>query len=310
MRDFAKRTPLHRGGGGGAGLRRPVPLAATGPIRRRDLLPETADRGLEHLGPGVVEHDLVGPLALLIERELGPLAVLQGRLGPAARPSATRASLCSRGASMKMTRSQSESHSASSKIAASSTTPRAFPRRTVRAIARSNVRRMIGWRIVSRSHRAEGWAKTISPRARRSMCGGSSGSVDGASTPVPNRSTTRSRTGLWSSRAWPTASASSTKAPRRASAAAARLLPPPIPPIRPMTGIAPCFQGPGRPPRSRLKWVRVRGAMTLVFTPGALRPRAFRGGGMITRRRVRERIVIRGGVLAPFPAIDRAAITN
>ena len=54
--------------------------------------------------------------------------------------------------------------------------------------------------------------------------------------------TTRSRTSGTSSTSCPTASASITHAPRPFNRSATRLFPEPMPPVRPITGIAPCFQ--------------------------------------------------------------------
>ena len=112
----------------------------------------------------------------------------------------------------------------------------------------SKVFRIAGWRIASRSRRADGSAKTIRPRrlAVDLRARLPAGPVTGRRMPRPNRSTTRSCAGRWASRAWPIASASSTQEPSRARPAAARLLPAPMPPTRPITGTGPLAHGPGR----------------------------------------------------------------
>ena len=135
------------------------------------------------------------PETLPLERPLrrlspGELCSLQPRAA------ASRASRCSRGASTSTIRSQSVCQPASSKIAASSTTARAWPRRTVRAMARSKVRRIRGWRIASSCRRASGLVKTIAPRARRSIRGGSSGVAAESRIAEPNCPTTCSRRAL------------------------------------------------------------------------------------------------------------------
>ena len=163
-----ERTPLHRRRRGGAAPAGPD-ARRSDRSGRRDLLPEAADRGLEHLGPGVVEHDLVGPLALLIERAAGPA---RGLPGP------TRSSLAPRPRGRAAVRGGHRRRRPGRRAYPSP--PPARPPRRARPpapspggpSARSPARTSgasIGWRIVSRSHRAEGWAKTISPRARRSI---------------------------------------------------------------------------------------------------------------------------------------------
>src|SRR5262249_32280949 len=72
---------------------------------------------------------------------------------------------------------------------------------------------------------------------------------------------------------------SSTSAPRSASSEATRLLPAPIPPTRPTTGMGPCFQGPGAGCGSRPFGLRSNPAMLAltrsdsVALSGSLRPR-------------------------------------
>ncbi len=110
----------------------------------------------------------------------------------------------------------------------------------------SNCCRIGGWTIASRSSSAGLEAKTIEPKARRSIAPREAvASGPCATTRAPNRSITWRRTSGCSSTSWPTRSASITTAPRLPSSAATWLLPPPIAPVKPITGTAPCFHRTG-----------------------------------------------------------------
>src|SRR5271165_7334847 len=110
----------------------------------------------------------------------------------------------------------------------------------------SNCCRIGGWTIASRSSSAGLEAKTIEPKARRSIAPREAvASGPCATTRAPKRSITWRRTSGCSSTLWPTRSASITTAPRLPSSAATWLLPPPIAPVKPITGTAPCFHRTG-----------------------------------------------------------------
>ena len=114
-------------------------------------------------------------------------------------------------------------------------------------MARSKVFRMAGWRIASRSRRAAGSSKTIRPEAGRSTSGSgpsrrpSAGLEDARAEPVDDAVARRP---LGEQGVADRVGVEHVEAEARRGAAAARLLPAPIPPTSPTTGIGPLAHGP------------------------------------------------------------------
>ena len=202
----------------------------------------------------------VGQGSLLVERPLGRLAGGERLLAPAARGGEPGEPLLARGVDEDdpvAERSPSRPRAGSPRRARRPE-PRPGGRRG-RWPARTSAASAGGGSPRGRRS-AAGSAKTIAPRARRSIARRLVGLAGGVEDPraEPRDDLLADRRADRAGRDRPCRRRSRTR-PAPPGSAATRLLPAPMPPISPITGIGPCFQGPAG--RARPVGLRAGGAM-------------------------------------------------